>query len=104
MYGKITKAAVDRLREGEFLSDVEVRGFVVRRLKSGSATYGLRYRVPGGQQRWLALGLHGDITPATARRLAKKGIGDVADRRDPARERREEHVTQPRPLPGTEAS
>jgi integrase len=92
MYGKITKAAVDRLREGEFLSDVEVRGFVVRRLKSGSATYGLRYRVPGGQQRWLALGLHGDITPATARRLAKKGIGDVADRRDPARERREEHA------------
>jgi integrase len=92
MYGKITKAAVDKLQEGEFLSDVEVRGFVARCLPSGKVTYGVRYRVPGGKQRWLALGLHGDITPDKARRLAKKAIGEVADRRDPARELEEAHV------------
>jgi integrase len=86
MYGKITKAAVDKLQEGEFLSDVEVRGFVARCLPSGKVTYGVRYRTPRGKQRWLALGLHGDITPEKARRLAKKAIGEVADRRDPARE------------------
>jgi integrase len=92
MYGKITKAAVDALEKGGFISDTEVQGFVVRRLPSGKATYGLRYRVPGVGQRWLALGLHGDVTPDTARRLAKKRIGEVADRRDPAKEREEERI------------
>ena len=42
--------------------------------------------MPGGQ-RWLALGLHGKITPAGARKLAKKRAGQVADDRDPAKER-----------------
>ena len=88
MYGKITKATVDALKPGEFLSDTEVQGFVVRRLPSGVASYGLRYRVPG-KQRWLALGIHGDITPDKARRLAKSRIGAVADNRDPVRERKE---------------
>jgi len=87
MYGKINKAAVDALKPGEFLSDTEVQGFVVRRLPSGVATYGLRYRVPG-KQRWLSLGIHGDITPDKARRLAKSRIGAVADNRDPVQERK----------------
>src|SRR5262245_26700389 len=88
MYGKITKAAVDTLKPGEFLSDTEVQGFVVRRLPSGAATYGLRYRVPG-KQRWLSLGIHGDITPDMARRLAKSRIGAVADNRGPVQERKD---------------
>ena len=86
MRAKITKAAVDTLRPGHMLADTDVKGFVVRRLPSGVATYGLRYRA-GGKQRWLALGIHGHLTPDSARRLAKKRIGEVADDRDPAAER-----------------
>jgi integrase len=86
MRAKITKTAVDALKPGDILADNEVRGFVARRLPSGIVTYGLRYRVRG-KQRWLALGIHGEITPDAARKLAKKRVGEVADDRDPASER-----------------
>ena len=86
MRAKITKAAVDALRPGEIIADTELKGLVVRRLPSGTAAYGLRYRA-GAKQRWLALGVHGRITPDQARRLAKKRVGEVADDRDPAAER-----------------
>ena len=86
MRAKITKTAVDALRPGQTIADTEIKGLVVRRLPSGTATYGLRYR-SGGLQRWFALGVHGKITPDEARRLAKKRIGEVADDRDPAAER-----------------
>ena len=89
MRGKITKAAVDALKPGDILADTDVKGFVVRCLQSGVITYGLRYRV-NGKQRWLALGLHGRVTPDSARRLAKKKVGAVADDRDPAAEREAE--------------
>lgn len=88
MRGRITKRAVDALRPGSTLADDEIKGFVARRLPSGAVSYALRYRDPvGGGRRWLALGLHGRITPDEARRLAKARAGDVAERRDPARER-----------------
>ena len=86
MRGRITKAAIGALRPGDFLADAEIRGFVARRLPSGVVTYGLRYRV-AGRQRWLALGIHGRITPDKARRLAKQRAGEVAADRDPAEER-----------------
>ncbi|MEO7135479.1 MAG: Arm DNA-binding domain-containing protein, partial [Vicinamibacterales bacterium] len=86
MRAKITKMAVAALKPGDILADNEVRGFVVRRLPSGIATYGLRYRVRG-KQRWLGLGVHGKVTPDAARKLAKKRVGEVADDRDPASER-----------------
>jgi integrase len=89
--GKITKASVDALARGEILADTEVKGFVVRRLPSGVITYGLRYRA-NGRQRWLALGVHGRITPAKARRFAKKAAGAVADHRDPVHERETERT------------
>jgi hypothetical protein len=85
---KITKAAVDALLPGDILADNEVKGFVVRRLRSGVVTYGLRYRV-AGRQRWLALGIHGRVTPDKARKLAKQRAGEVAADRDPAAERQE---------------
>jgi integrase len=83
--GKITKRAVDALRAGDILADEEVRGFVVRCLPSRVVTYGLRYRA-AGKQRWLALGLHGKLTPEQARDLAKQRAGEVAGGRDPAAE------------------
>jgi hypothetical protein len=89
MRNKITKAAVDALKTGQIVADTEVKGFVARRLPSGVVTYGYRYRV-AGKQRWLALGVHGRITPDMARRLAKKRAGEIADGRDPAVERKTE--------------
>jgi hypothetical protein len=88
---KITKAAIDALQPGDILADNEVKGFVARRLRSGVVTYGLRYRV-AGRQRWLALGIHGRITPDKARKLAKQRSGEVAADRDPAEERQASRV------------
>ena len=91
MQGKISKAGVDALKPGDILADTEIKGFVARRLPSGVVTYGLRYRI-AGRQRWLALGLHGRVTPDKARRLAKQRVGQVAHDRDPAGEREAERA------------
>jgi integrase len=78
---------------GGILADHEIKGFVARRLKSGVATYGFRYRDKAtGRQRWIGLGLHGSITADEARGLAKKRAGEVADGRDPAAERETERA------------
>lgn len=80
----ITKRAVDSMHPGELLADTLVQGFVARRLPSGVVTYGFRYRdKPSGRRRWIALGLHGRLTPEQARTLAIKHAGDVADGSDP---------------------
>jgi integrase len=87
MREKISKRTVDALPRGASLADTEIKGFTARRLASGTVTYGLRYRDKTTRTpRWLALGLHGNITPDEARTLAKKHAGSVADRRDPAAE------------------
>jgi integrase len=88
--GKITKSAVDRLEPGERIADSAIRGFIVRRLDSGAASYAYRYRVKGtNQQRLISLGIHGTITADRARELAKKRAGEVADGKDPKGEREE---------------
>jgi integrase len=85
---KITKRAVDALEPGERIADSEIRGFLVRRLDSGAASYAYRYRVKGtNQQRLISLGMHGTITADKARELAKKRAGEVADGKDPKGER-----------------
>jgi integrase len=87
MRTKITKRQVDALLPGCIIADEEVKGFVARRMRSGAVTYGFRYRdKKTNKQRWIALGLHGSITPEEARNLAKKRAGEVADARDPAAE------------------
>jgi integrase len=84
---KITKTAVDGLKKGDTIFDTEVAGFHARCLQSGKITYGFRYRTPDGRRPMLSLGLHGEITADQARTLAKKAAGQVADDKDPARER-----------------
>jgi hypothetical protein len=85
MRAKITKRVVDALIAGGTpVSDSEIKGFVARRLPSGTVTYGYRYRDRGSRQRWLPLGLHGSITADQARELAKRRAGEVAGGRDPA--------------------
>ena len=86
---KITKRVVDALVPDDTVSDTEVKGFVARRLPSGTVTYGYRYRDRGSRQRWLPLGLHGSITPDQARELAKQRAGEVASGHDPALEHAE---------------
>jgi len=89
MRDKISKRTVDALPRGSSLADTEVKGFTARRLPSGVLTYGFRYRdKTTGRARWLALGLHGNITPDEARTLAKRNAGSVASERDPAAERK----------------
>lgn len=84
----ITKRAVDALAPGAYLIDTDVRGFVARCLPSGVVTYGFRYwNRSTGRRRWIALGIHGTITPDDARKVATKYAGAVADNRDPLAER-----------------
>jgi integrase len=85
---KITKRAVEALQPGERIADSEVRGFLVRRLDSGAASYAYRFRVKGtNRQRLISLGIHGSITAEKARALAKQEAGKVASGRDPKGER-----------------
>ena len=85
----ITKRSVDTLKSGEVVADTEIRGFVARRLPSGVVTYGLRYTdKTTGARRWMALGLHGNLTPDKARDLAQENAGLVAGKRDPHAETR----------------
>jgi integrase len=63
--------------------DTDVRGFGVRR-QQGDASYVLKVRV-GTRQRFLTIGRHGATwTPETARREARRLLGEIAAGRDPA--------------------
>jgi integrase len=86
MIRKINKRTVDVMQVGESVTDTEIKGFNVRMLPSGKRTYGLAYR-HNGKSRWLAIGIHGAITPDQARQLAKKHAGEIAAGRDPQQER-----------------
>lgn len=55
MQGKINKSAVENLQPGELLADVD------------------RYRNAKGEQKWLPLGTHGQVTAEQARKAAKMG-------------------------------
>lgn len=80
MRQKISKSAVNSLKPGHSLADTNPVGFVARRLPSGTVAYGFRYRDKhSGRQRWIGLGLHGDITPDLARKKALKVAGEVRD-------------------------
>ena len=80
MRQKISKLAIDKLQPGQIIHDSNPVGFVARRLPSGAVTYGFRYRDKhSGRQRWIGLGLHGDITPDQARKKALKVAGTVRD-------------------------
>jgi integrase len=79
---KITKLAVERLpADGKWLWDTTLQGFGVRRQKAG-AFYYVRYRLGGGQ-RIKSLGLHGHLTPDTARAQAYAALGKAAVGVDP---------------------
>ncbi|KEZ19405.1 Phage integrase [Sphingobium yanoikuyae] len=99
--GKVIKRTVDALRAAGidgFLWDEDLKGFGVRTLTSGAATYVLQYRMGGreAKTRRYTIGSHGSPwTPVTARAEAERLQILVAQGIDPAeadKQRRREAV------------
>ena len=73
------------LKPGETIWDASVAGFGARRQRGTTVSYMLIYRAEGGRQRWFTIGRHGSPwTPDTAREEARRLLGNVASRQDPA--------------------
>src|SRR6516164_8740041 len=85
MLGRITKSTVKKLPLNAVLWDTALTGFGIRRQRR-HVFYLLRYRL-NGKQRFHSIGRHGTFTPDTARTEAKRLLGLVAARIDPASER-----------------
>ncbi|MDP7098064.1 MAG: site-specific integrase [Rhodospirillales bacterium] len=80
---RITKRVVDALKPGEIAWDTEVKGFGVR-CQRRDRVYVLKTRVHG-RQRWFSIGPHGSPwTVEKARGEARRILGEIADKRDPA--------------------
>ncbi len=80
---------VRALKSGETIWDASLSGFGARRQKSDAVAYVLYYRTGEGRQRWYTIGRHGaPWTPEAAREEAKRLLGDVAHKADPAAEKR----------------
>jgi integrase len=76
---------VRALKPGELVWDASVSGFAARRQNSEAISYILYYRTAEGRQRWFTIGRHGaPWTPDAAREEAKRLLGDVARKADPA--------------------
>ncbi|MGH7074373.1 MAG: integrase arm-type DNA-binding domain-containing protein [Stellaceae bacterium] len=82
-----TKHAVDALQAGEEearIWDTTVAGFGIRCRRGGSKFYFLKYRLPSGRQRWATIGRYGSPwTVETARREARRLLGQIVDGEDP---------------------
>lgn len=97
---KITKTTINNLTPGDarlIIYDTELRGFAVRVMPSGTATFVVEYRPGSGgrnvSKRRVNIGRVGTLTPDEARKLAKKMLADVEHGHDPAADRRRERAT-----------
>lgn len=90
---KITKRIVDAFEPdpaGErFLWDTELKGFGVRMMPSGVASYIIKYRNTEGRQRKMTIGRVGTLTPEEARQLARDKLADASKGGDPSAQRHE---------------
>jgi len=76
---------VRALGPGQTVWDTAVTGFFARRQKSEAVSYGVFYRTAEGRERWPTIGRHGaPWTPETARREARRILGEVVKGTDPA--------------------
>ena len=71
-----------------FVWDSKVPGFGVRVYPSGKRMYVFQYRTRGGQQRRVAIGLHGPFTIEKARDVAADLYEGVRKGRDPVEEQK----------------
>jgi integrase len=80
---------VRALQSGQIVWDESLPGFGARRQKGEAIAYFLFYRTKEGRQRWFTIGKHGaPWTPETAREEATKLLGEVAQKADPAAEKK----------------
>jgi integrase len=80
---------VRTLKLGEIIWDAAVTGFAARRQQSSAISYLAYYRTAEGRQRWHTIGRHGaPWTPESARKEARRILGQVAAGADPAGEKR----------------
>ena len=80
---RISVRVVDSLKPGSIVWDTVLAGFAVR-CQRRDKVYVLKYRA-GLRQRWYTIGRHGmPWAPETARREARRLLGDIAAGRDPA--------------------
>lgn len=90
---KITKRIVDAFEPdpaGErFLWDSELKGFGVRTMPSGVASYIIKYRNTEGRQRKMVVGRVGTLTPEEAWHLARDKLAEVSKGADPSAERQQ---------------
>jgi len=90
---KITKRIVDAFEPDpageQFLWDTELKGFGVRMMPSGVASYIVKYRNTEGRQRKMAVGRVGTLTPEEARQLARDKLAEVSKGSDPSAERQQ---------------
>lgn len=89
---KITKRIVDTLKPDPsgrelLVWDAEMRGFGVRMMPSGVASYFVYYRTAEGRQRKLVLGRVGTLTPEEARQRAREKLTEASKGADPSAER-----------------
>jgi integrase len=86
----LTKQIVEKTapepRRDLFIWDSRVPGFGVRIYPTGKRMYVFQYRTKGGQQRRVAIGLHGPFTVERARDVAADLYEGVRKGRDPAEE------------------
>jgi hypothetical protein len=85
----IVEKTVPEDRRDVFVWDSKVPGFGVRVYPSGKRMYVFQYRTRRGQQRRIAIGLHGPFTVEKAREVAADLYEAVRKGGDPA----EEHKT-----------
>ena len=81
---KLTTKYVDTLQPADKVFkvfDADLTGFFIKVRPSGTMTYGLWYRVNGKAAEY-TIGRHGAITPAQARDIAKRRLGEVANGKD----------------------
>jgi integrase len=80
---------VRALKLGGIVWDASLPGFGARRQRSEAVSYVLFYRTKDGRQRWFTIGRHGaPWTPESARDEARRLLGSVASKADPAAEKR----------------
>jgi integrase len=86
---KLTRTSVEKLTptQKDYIEwDSEMKGFGVRVWPSGTKTWVCQYRA-GGRTRRVKLGVYPNVEPDLARQLAQVIFGDVAQGRDPARDK-----------------
>jgi len=84
---KVTKTAVENLKENEIIRDTEIKGFGARRRK-GAPSYFLQTRI-NRRLRWITIGKHGmPWTPITARKEALQLLTEIAGGVDPVHKKR----------------